>query len=97
MLSETLLYIILSGIIALLLALFQYLYKSKTSKLNMLFAFLRFITYFSVLLLIINPKFDKTTFYNEKPNLVVAVDNSSSVKHLKQDRKAQEFIDIINR
>ena len=92
---ETLLYIILSGIIALLLALFQYLYKSKASKLNMLFAFLRFLTYFSVLLLIINPKFDKTTFYNEKPNLVVAIDNSSSIKHLNQDKKAQILIDAI--
>ncbi len=94
--TETLLYIILSGIMALLLALFQYLYKSKASKLNMLLAFLRFLTYFSVLLLIINPKFDKTTFYNEKPNLVVVVDNSSSIKHLKQDEKAQDLIDAIN-
>ena len=93
--TETLLYIILSGIIALLLALFQYLYKAKASKLNMLFAFLRFLTYFSILLLIINPKFDKTTFYNEKPNLVIATDNSSSVKHLNQDKKAQELINSI--
>ncbi len=95
MATETLLYIILSGIIALLLALFQYVYKTKATKLNMLFAFLRFITYFSILLLIINPKFDKTTFYDEKPNLVVAVDNSSSIKHLKQGDKAQSFIDAI--
>ncbi len=95
--TETLLYIILSGILALLLALFQYLYKAKASKLNMLFAFLRFLTYFSILLLIINPKFDKTTFYDEKPNLVIAVDNSSSIKHLKQDEKAQVLVDDIKR
>ena len=96
MTTETLLYIILSGIIALLLALFQYLYKAKVGKLNMLFAFLRFLTYFSIFLLIINPKFDKTTFYNQKPSLVIAIDNSSSIKHLKQNKKAQEFIDYIN-
>ena len=93
--TETVFYIILSGIIALLLALFQYLYKSKASKLNMMFAFLRFLTYFSILLLIINPKFDKTTYYEEKPNLVIAVDNSSSVKHLKQDGKVLEIINAI--
>jgi len=90
--AQTLLYIILSGIIALLLALFQYLYKAKTSRLNVVFTFLRFLTYFTILLLIINPKFDKTTFYNVKPKLVVAVDNSSSILHLKQNEKIVELV-----
>lgn len=94
--SETLLYIILAGIIALGLALFQYFSKKqRLSKINMLFTFLRFLTIFSVLLLIINPTFDQIKISVEKPNLVLAIDNSSSIKHLKQDVTALEFINEI--
>ena len=93
MTTETILLIILAGIIALSLALFQYIYKSKKrTKVYMLLAFLRFMTIFSVLVLLINPKFDKTTYFNEKPNLIIAVDNSESVSYLKQDSKAKQLI-----
>ena len=84
MTASTLIYIIIAGIAALLLALFQYLYKSKRRKLNVLLTFLRFLSYFFILLLLINPKFEKATIYNEKPSLVVATDNSESIKHLNQ-------------
>jgi hypothetical protein len=91
--TQTLLLIILAGIIALSLALFQYIYKSKKrTKVYMLLAFLRFVTIFSVLLLLINPKFDQVTYSNEKPNLIIAVDNSESVSYLKQDSKAKQLI-----
>ena len=93
--SETLLYIILAGIIALLLALFQYFKNRKSmSKLYMLFLFLRLISVFAVLLLIINPSFKHLSLSIEKPNLVIAVDNSSSVKHLNNDAKT---LDLINK
>lgn len=82
--TSTLLYIIIAGITALLLALFQYVYKTKRRKLTVLLTFLRFLSYFFILLLLINPKFEKATIYNEKPNLVVAIDNSESIKHLNQ-------------
>lgn len=92
--SETLIYIILSGILALLLALFQYFKNKKSmSKLNMLFLFLRFITVFSILLLLINPKFEQETLSVEKPNLVIAVDNSSSIVHLKQNAKVSILVE----
>ncbi|GAA4937362.1 hypothetical protein GCM10023314_07210 [Algibacter agarivorans] len=91
--SETLLYIILAGIVALLLAIFQYFTKKKSvSKLNMLFSFLRFITVFAVLLLLINPSFEQVRLSVEKPNLVIAIDNSSSIKHLNLDKQANSFI-----
>lgn len=94
---ETLIYIIIAGIIGLALALFQYFYKKKSiSKLDMLFSFLRFITVFSILLLLINPKFEKTTFFIEKPQLVIAIDNSNSIKHLQQDAKAKTVIETIS-
>ncbi|MCF6294451.1 MAG: VWA domain-containing protein [Flavobacteriaceae bacterium] len=91
--THTLIYIILAGIAALLLALFQYLYKAKKNSLNKVFAFLRFVTLFSVLLLLINPKFEQTKFYNEKPNLIVAIDNSESIKHLKKTENVEQLID----
>ncbi|GAA3580915.1 hypothetical protein GCM10022395_31830 [Snuella lapsa] len=90
--TETLVYIILAGIIALFLALFQYKSKRKSmSKLDMLFSFLRFVTIFSVLLLLINPKFKHSSQTIEKPTLVIAVDNSSSVKYLNKDKEVQDL------
>lgn len=95
--TETIIYIILAGIVALLLALFQYIYKTKSmSKRSMLFAFLRFISIFSILLLLINPKFTQISFTTEKPNLVVAIDNSSSIKHLKQSENVENIIKSIS-
>ncbi|WP_034039825.1 VWA domain-containing protein [Wocania ichthyoenteri] len=95
--TETILYIIVAGIIALSLALFQYIKgKQNVSKLNILFSFLRFLTFFSVFLLLINPKFNHITLTTEKPNLVVAIDNSSSIKHLKQDKNALSIIDKLS-
>src|SRR5690606_35746427 len=54
-----------------------------------------FLTLFSVLLLLINPKFEKVTYFNEKPNLVIAVDNSESVSYLKQNEKAKQLLDVL--
>ncbi|WP_299390972.1 VWA domain-containing protein [uncultured Gelidibacter sp.] len=94
--TETILYIILAGIIALSLALFQYIYKSKKrTKVTLLLTFLRFITLFAVFLLLINPKFDKTTYYNEKPNLIVAVDNSESIGFLNQNQNTNDFLALL--
>ena len=91
--TETLIYIIIAGILALFIALFQYKFKSKNKPLlSSIFAFLRFITVFSILLILINPKFEQLKVYVEKPNLIVAIDNSSSVKHLKHD---DEVINLI--
>ena len=91
--TQDILLIILAGIIALLLALFQYKYKTKSAlKDNALFVVLRFFTFFSVFLLLINPKFEQNTTYTEKPNLVIVADNSASISHLKQNEKELEFI-----
>ncbi|MGS2726182.1 VWA domain-containing protein [Psychroserpens sp. BH13MA-6] len=94
--NSTLLYIILSGIIALVLALFQYGYQSKLKGIRQwVLSVLRFVSYFSIFLLLINPKFDKVTYYNEKPNLVVAVDNSESVTYLNQTDNVNSLINSL--
>ncbi|SEK34423.1 hypothetical protein SAMN04487910_0304 [Aquimarina amphilecti] len=88
--------IIAAGVIAIIIALFQYMYKAKNrTKKNLFFAFLRFLSVFALLLLLINPTFRKNTYYVEKPTLVFAVDNSSSIKHLKQDIQVTQFINKI--
>ena len=94
--TETIIYIIIAALTALLLALFQYMYKSKLkSKLKYGLATLRFISIFAILLLLINPKFESFTFYEVKPTLVVAVDNSESISYLEQDENAGNAVKAI--
>ncbi|WP_047245390.1 hypothetical protein [Maribacter thermophilus] len=79
--TETVLLIIMAAIVAMGVSLFQYVVKKKKKgKLFYLLSLLRFLGFFSILLLIINPKFSKTTYSIEKPNLVLLLDNSSSVQ-----------------
>ncbi len=91
--TQTILLIIAAFIIALIIALFQYFYKTKSKKKNILFfTFLRFLSVFALLLLLINPTFKQNRYYTEKPSLVIAVDNSSSIKHLKQEAAVTQFV-----
>ena len=89
---DNILYIIIAGVLALFLALFQYVFKSK-SKTNWFLVCLRFISLFSVLVLLINPKFEKITYYNEKPNLIVGIDNSESIKYLSQSEYVNNIVE----
>ncbi len=90
--TETILYIVLAAILALLLAAFQYYNKKSRTKRSLLFLWFRFVSLFSVLLLLINPKFEQTVLTNEKPNLVIAVDNSESIAYLKQNNKVDSLV-----
>ena len=89
--------IILAAIIALALVLVQYYFtkKNKRSKHWILFSALRFITYFSVFLLLINPKFTNTSYTLEKPSLAIAVDNSSSINYLGEKEKARSIQKVL--
>ena len=91
--SDNLLYIILAGILALFLALFQYWFSAKQKGTQLMFyAFLRFLSIFSLLVLLINPKFEQVSYINEKPNLVIVADDSESVTFLKQDSSAIQIL-----
>lgn len=86
--------IIAAGIIALIISIFQYMYKAKNrTKKHLFFALLRFLSVFTLLILLINPTFRKKSSYIEKPSLVIAVDNSSSIKHLSQNKPVIELVD----
>ncbi|MGF1555048.1 vWA domain-containing protein [Paucihalobacter sp.] len=96
MTNLTVVYIILSIVLALLIALFQYKLGSKLNKnLSTTLAVLRFVTVFTLLLLLINPKFENLNYYYEKPNLVIAVDNSESIAFLNQTDKAQQTLNTL--
>ena len=76
--------------------LFQYKYKSKhKGNLSLVFTFLRFLSVFAILLLLINPKFNQVKVYTEKPSLILAVDNSTSIAHLKQNENALKALNTL--
>jgi len=86
-------FILFSVVIAGLLAYFQYFYKAKSkSKIYLLLAFLRFLTVFGFLLLLINPKITRSTYEIQKTSLPIVEDNSSSIKELKADQSALDLI-----
>lgn len=94
MTAETILYIVIAGVIAFALVLFMYGYRSKyPGKLRWLFGSLRFVTLFSLFLLLINPKFITDTYTVEKPKLPVLVDNSSSMVELDQQENVLKFVE----
>ena len=95
--TQTILYIIGSGILALFIALFQYVYKSKRNRLHWGLAGVRFISVFSLLLLVINPKFETKESKIIKPVLAVLVDNSQSVNYLNKDTVASEAVQTLLR
>ena len=80
MTTNTILLLLLSLLIAGSLSYFQYFYKAKTkSKVNLVLAFLRFLSIFAIMLLLINPIITRKTLEIVKTPLAVVVDNSSSI------------------
>lgn len=74
----------------------MYGYKTKyKSTLRWIFGILRFITLFSILLLLINPKFKSETYTIEKPNLVVLIDNTESISEMNQVQNVLDLVQTI--
>ena len=93
MTTQTVLYIIIAIIISILLAIFMYGYKTKFSKTTKwIYGSLRFVTIFSVLLLLINPIFKTETFSLIKPKLPILIDNSESISELNQTLNVYDFV-----
>ena len=92
MTANTILLLLLSLLIAGGLSFFQYLYKVKNkSNVNLFLTFLRFLTIFSILLLLINPIITTNKLEIIKTPLPIVVDNSSSVSFLNAKEKAMEL------
>ena len=91
--TNTVLLIVLAVFVALFLALFQYVFKNKEkSQLNYWLSFLRFLSIFTLLLLIINPTINKNNITIVKPNLLVAIDNSASIKHRSEAENVKNLV-----
>lgn len=91
MTSSTIVLLLISVIIAAGLSCFQYYYKAKSrSKMTMFLAFLRFLSVFGLLLLLINPIVSRSTYETIKTPLPIVVDNSSSITDLKANEAAKE-------
>lgn len=72
--------ILLAAIVALLLAVYHYIYKSRHPRnRRLLLAFLRFLSFFSLFILLINPKFTRESYTVVPANLVILQDNSASM------------------
>ena len=97
MTSNTILLIFLSLLIAGGYSYYNYFYKAKIKlKVHLVLALLRFITVFSILLLLINPIITNKTLEIIKTPLVIAVDNSSSITNLKATQTATELYENLS-
>lgn len=92
MTTSTILLLILSVIIAAGLSFYQYLYKVKNqSKLYWFLTFLRFVSLFSIFLLLINPIISRKITEIKKTPLPIVIDNSKSISELKATKEASEL------
>ncbi|MFC4220299.1 VWA domain-containing protein [Flagellimonas marina] len=90
---STVLLIILAAITALTVVFYQYFYKNtRKGSLKFVLAALRFTTLFCALLLLINPKFINRDYYLEKANLIVLVDDSSSMQDAQTASPISELV-----
>ncbi len=71
----------------------QYLYKvnDRTTIPKILF-FLKALSLFLLLILLINPKIERTKITNEKPILSLLIDNSSSITYFQEGEHVKELI-----
>ena len=94
MTTNTVLLIFLSLLIAGAYSYYNYYYKAKIKlKIHLVLAFLRFVTVFCVLLLLINPIISNKTIEIVKTPLVIAVDNSSSISNLKATKTTADLFE----
>ena len=90
----TILLIILAAIFSLALALYQYYSRIRKERSPYLYLMLlRFIGLFAIGLLLINPGFTKEQYYLEKSNLVLLVDNSSSIANAEAADLAVQIVE----
>jgi len=97
MTTTTILLLIAAIAVAAGLSFYQYFFKAgKRTKATFLLAFLRFISIFGLLLLLINPVISRSSYEIEKTPLPIVIDNSSSVKELKADEIAKELLEKLS-
>ncbi|WP_188598728.1 VWA domain-containing protein [Polaribacter pacificus] len=85
--TTTILLILFAVLISLGASWFLYFYKNpKVKRTHLLLFSLRFLAFFLLILLWINPSIENDRITSKKPSLTILADNSLSIKFLKQDR-----------
>jgi hypothetical protein len=87
--------LILAFLAAGLFVYFHYFFREKRTKSTFYLAVLRFLSIFAILILLINPKIEKREYSVIKPKLLVAVDNSSSIKFSKSQNTLENSLALI--
>lgn len=91
---EIVIYLLLATIASLAIAVFFYYKNLKNKeKVSYMLTFFRFTSLLSVFILLINPKIEQQIITIVKPNLVVVVDNSSSIKNSNQSDEVLRLIE----
>ncbi|MBT8384883.1 MAG: VWA domain-containing protein, partial [Bacteroidia bacterium] len=91
----TILFIVMAAIIAFMMVFFQYFFKEKQKGRHLLvFAALRFLSIFFILVLFINPKTTIKQFEDIKPRLNILVDNSSSIGYIGQEEQVKSLLEL---
>lgn len=73
---------------------FHYFYKTKGPvRKKVVLGFLRFLSIFALLLLLLNPQLERISYSTQKPELLIVVDHSASVKHLEEEDRIRKFIE----
>lgn len=94
----TILLISLAAIVALGFVIFKYFIAAKKRSGSIYFlAGLRFVSIFILLLLLINPKIKQTEFEVEKPQLLIAIDQSASIDYLEKGDSVRLFAEYLIR
>ena len=79
--TNTILLLVLAVFLSSAIVFYQYYFKAKRNpQLQLPLAIVRFLALLGVFILLINPKINKTEYTEEKHNLVVLWDNSTSIK-----------------
>lgn len=91
------LFIILALFVSFLVSYFQYYYRviNKNKHTPILFI-LKFLGFFLLVLLLFNPKIEKSQTVNIKPVLSFLVDGSMSIPFFKEEQNVSNFINEIN-
>ena len=93
---NTILLLLLALVVAAGIAFYQYLFKAKNhSRLNWFLAFLRFLSIFLIMVLLINPVISRKTYETQKTPLPVVVDNSESIAFLEKQQQAKSTTDLL--
>ncbi len=91
-------YFIVASFVAFIIAMFLYKYpKKKRQKLPLLLFVLRFLSIIAILMLLINPKWEKHELSIYKPELVIAVDNSASISFVNGKETVKTVIERIKK